>query len=1062
VRRQEDAVKSFIDVFIRRWTFALMLTVGLIVFGLFSYPKVGVDLFPSVEFPFVSVTVIYPGADPASMEDKVAKPIEDALSSMAGIKTLQTINLESVTQVLIEFELSVDGAQATQDVRDKIGAIDAILPDGIESMNIQKFDVGAMPILTVALSAPASVSARELTRLAEDVVKERIQRIPGVGAVELIGGREREIHVEIDPVKLQQRGLAPGDVAMALQGQNLELPAGRITEGNQELVVTTKGAFDSLQQIADAPIVSGPGFAVRIGDVATVRDDMAEKRSHASVDGKPAIALVVQKTSGANTVAVASMVKAALAELGPRLAQAQASSTITQDNAPFIEQSFHEVQFDLGLGALLAVVIVFGFLRDPRATFISALALPTSVIATVWFLDLLGFTFNMMTMLALSLSIGLLIDDAIVVIENIHRHLEGGKAPAAASSEGTGEIALAVLATTLSIVAVFLPVATMKGMIGRFFLQFGVTVSVAVLVSLFVSFTLTPMLSARLLKVSHGKRFILSRAIERVLDGIDHLYRRTLGFVLRSLWTKLATFVLAVAVLIGSCGMGSTVKTEFLPEEDRSQMSIDVELPVGTSLGFTTDVVERIAADVRAQVPGVDNTYVQVGGGGTGKVNMAKIYVNLVKPSQRGYGQQELMAWARERYQPFTERGFKIAANQVDMAGGDSGFKQQAVQFNLRSNDMDRLVKAAADLQAAMARTGKFVDLDSTYSSGKPQIEIDPDRVAAADLGVPVAAIATTLRALAAEDKVTDYKDPADLDIYDVKLTLSSESEKSLTTLSNLTVRSTSNELVPLSSVVKVQRGVGPAEIDRQSRMRQITVLANLAPGVAQGEAATLVEKLADEVVPPDIVKQTSGMAQMMQESFAYMIQALLLAIILVYMILAAQFNSLIHPFTIMMSLPFAVIGAFGGLVLSGANMSIFGMIGLIMLMGLVTKNAILLVDYANHKKEEGLSTHDALLAAGPVRLRPILMTTAAMILGMLPIALALGEGGESRAPMAIVVIGGLITSTVLTLVVVPVVYSFFEWLRHVFGGKKGSPPPAIAVTDPPPPPPPYEYTPYT
>jgi HAE1 family hydrophobic/amphiphilic exporter-1 len=488
--------------------------------------------------------------------------------------------------------------------------------------------------------------------------------------------------------------------------------------------------------------------------------------------------------------------------------------------------------------------------------------------------------------------------------------------------------------------------------------------------------------------------------------------------------------------------MGSKVKNEFLPEEDRSQMSIDIEMPVGTSLGFTSDVVERIAADVREQIPGVDNTYVQVGGGGTGKVNMAKVYVNLVSPSKRTYTQQHLMAWARTRYESLAAKGLKVAVNQVDMAGGDSGFKQQAVQFNLRSNDMDRLIKASEDLKAAMKETGKFVDIDSTYASGKPQIEIDPDRVAAKDLGVPVASIATTLRALAAKDKVTDYKDPVDLDIYDVKLTLSSASEQSLTTLSNLTVRAASNELVPLSSVVKVKRGEGPSELNRQARMRQITVLANLAPGVAQGESATLVENLAKKVVPPDIVQETSGNAQMMQESFGYMLQALLLAIILVYMILAAQFNSLIHPLTIMLSLPFAVIGAFGGLVMSGSNMSIFGMIGLIMLMGLVTKNAILLVDYANHKKEEGLSTRDALLAAGPVRLRPILMTTAAMILGMLPIALALGEGGEGRAPMAIVVIGGLISSTVLTLIVVPVVYSFFEWVRH----PRRKEPPAAAV----------------
>jgi len=1045
-------MKTLIDLFIRRATFTLMLIVGLIVFGLFSYRKVGVDLFPNVEFPFVSVVVVYPGADPVSMEDKVAKPIEDALSSMAGIKTMQSVNLEAVTQVLIQFELSVDRNQATQDVRDRISAIDAQLPDGIDSIQIQKFDVGAMPIMTIALSAPDRVTPRQLTELADDVVKERIQRINGVGNVEVIGGREREIHVEIKPAELAARGLTVGDVAMTLASQNLELPAGRITEGNRELVVTTKGAFDSLDDIAGAPIVSGPGFAVRIGDVATVKDDMAEARSHASVDGRPAVALVVQKQSGANTVAVANAIKAELRSLEEQLSRAEAKLTITQDNAPYIERSFHEVQFDLALGALLAVVIIFGFLRDPRATFISALALPTSVVATVWFLNLLGFTFNMMTMLALSLSIGLLIDDAIVVIENIHRHLEAGKPPMVAAREGTSEIGLAVLATTLSIVAVFLPVATMKGLIGRFFLQFGVTVSVAVLISLVVSFTLTPMLSARLLKLQHGKRFFLWRVNEAVLDFIDRLYRRVLGGVLRSFWTKLGTFVLALFILVGSCAMGSQLKTEFLPEEDRAQLSVDIEMPVGTSLAFTTDIAERLAADVRDHAPGVDNTYVQVGGGAAGKVNMAKIYVNLVRPGQRAFTQQQLMAWVRERYAPLADKGMKIAVNQVDFSGGDSGFKQQAVQFNLRGKDMDELVAASEALKKALADSGKFVDIDSTYASGKPQIEIEPDRAAAADLGVPVAVIAQTLRALAAKDKITEYKDPEDLDLYQVKVTMPEDVEKSFTTLSNLAVRSTTNQLVPLDSVVQVERGVGPAEIDRQARMRQITVLANLGDGVSQGEAAALVEKLADQVVPPDIIKQTSGQAQMMQESFGYMIEALILAIILVYMILAAQFESLIHPLTIMLSLPFAVVGAFGGLLLTGANLSIFGMIGLIMLMGLVTKNAILLVDYTNHKKAEGLSTHDALMAAGPVRLRPILMTTAAMILGMLPVALALGEGGEGRAPMAIVVIGGLITSTALTLLVVPIVYSFFEWVRHPRRGKgkpgAGQPPEAMVVSE--------------
>ena len=1012
------------DISIRRPIFALMMTVALVVFGVFSYPKVGVDLFPNVEFPFVTAIVVYPGADPVSMEEKVAKPIEDALSSMSGIKMLMSTNLESTTMIMIQFELSVDRDQATQDVRDRISAIEAQLPSGIEPPRIQKMDVGAIPVLSIALSG--DLSPRDLTELADETLKDRIQRIPGVGNVDIVGGREREIHVEIDPAKLAARGLAAGDVAMALQGQNLDLPAGLIEEGTTELVVTTKGAFTNLAEIENAPITSTPVGIVRIGDVADVQDDMAEKRSHASVDGRPAVAIVVQKESGANTVAVANAIKAELATLEDDLTAQGAKVTIVGDNSPYIERSFHEVRFDLLLGGFLAIVIVLGFLRDWRATFIAALALPTSVIATVWLLNIFDYTFNQMTMLALSLSIGLLIDDAIVVIENIHRHLEMGKPPLKAASEGTAEIGLAVLATTFSIVAVFLPVATMEGIIGRFFLQFGVTVAVAVLVSLFVSFTLTPMLASRMLRVSHKRPNIVSRAIEHVLTFIERTYKRILGFALRQ---RALVLVLAVVVGFGSCVLVGQVKTEFLPEEDRSMYAIDVELPTGTSLATTSAVLEAIATDVRETTPGVDNTFVRVGGGAQGEVNIGKIQVNLVRPSKRPWKQSEIMQWTRERYAPLAERDLNIAVNLIDEMGGDSGFKSQAVQFNLRGKNMDELIAAAEALKAELAAHGGFIDIDSTYRAGKPQIEIDPDRLAAAELGVPIAQIATTLRALVARDKVTEYKEG--LDIHEVKITLPEEVERGFESLSNLSVRSGTGELVALDSVVDVERGSGPSKIDRQARMRQITVLANLK-GISQGEANVIVEELAAKVIgDKDIIAETSGMGQVMQESFGYMIQALLLAIILVFMILAAQFESLVHPFTIMLSWVFAPIGAFLGLFIAGQTLSIFAMIGLIMLMGLVTKNAILLVDYANHQKEQGLATKDALLVAGPIRLRPILMTTAAMILGMLPVALALGEGGEVRAPMAVVVIGGLIASTLLTLVVVPVVYSLIEGLRE-------------------------------
>jgi hydrophobic/amphiphilic exporter-1 (mainly G- bacteria), HAE1 family len=1023
------------EIAIKRPVFAFMVIMVPIVFGLMAYPKIGVEQFPSVEFPFVTVVAVYPGADPSSMETKVAKPMEDALSSMGGIKTLQSFSSDSVTQVVIEFQLDVDADKAVQGVRDRLAAIPN-LPRELETPKIQKFDIGAVPIMSLALSG--TLSPRDLTKLAEDVVKQRLGQLKGVGNIDIVGGRPREIHVVIDPARLAARGLTPGDVSAALEGQNLELPAGRIMEGEKEVVVTTKGAFTSLQNIAETPIISAgasPGGAVvRVGDVASVQDDMTEARSHASVDGKSALGLVIQKESGANLVSVAKQVRAEVAAMERMLADKGARLTITDDQAPFIEHSFNDVQFDLVLGAFLAIVIILGFLRDWRATFISALALPTSVIATVWFLSLLGFTFNQMTMLALSLSIGLLIDDAIVVIENIHRHLEQGKSAMRAAYEGTAEIGLAVLATTFSIIAVFAPVATMQGIIGRFFFQFGITVSIAVLLSMFVSFTITPMLSARLLKVSHGQAGWLSRTIERFLLGMERWYKRLLGAALAH---RGLTVVFAVLVLIGSCALVTQVKTEFVPEDDRSSFSVSLELPTGTGLATTQEVVELLAADLRTRCPGVEATFVTVGRG-TSAVNLGQIQIQLRPAHARPYSQQAIMSWVREHYAPLAKGGVKLSLGQ---AGGVGGGDSRPIQFNLRARNMDELIKTSEALVAELRKTKGFVDVDSSYRGGKPQIEVTPDRAAATELGVPVSTIARTVRALVSRDKVTDYKEDADL--FDVRLTLADREQADFPTLTNLMVRSNSGGLVPLSSLVRIERGVGPAEIARQARMRQITVMAGL-DGLVLGEASAKVAEIAKRVVPASVDTEMSGTSQLMAESFGYMVLALILAVLLVYMILAAQFESFIHPFTIMMSLPLAVVGAFGGLYLAGQTLSIFGMIGIIMLMGLVTKNAILLVDFAQKQKLQGASTKDALLTAGPIRLRPILMTTAAMILGMLPVALALGEGGEGRAPMAVVVIGGLITSTVLTLVVVPVVFSLIEGLRDRM--RRGKPPAAKVV----------------
>ncbi len=1015
------------DISIRRPVFAAVLIGALMVLGLFSYPRVGVDLFPDVEFPIVTVTVTYPGADPASMESKVADPVEEAVNTMAGIKTLRSVNLESVTQVFVQFDLETQVDQAAQDIRDRVSSILPQLPDGIDPPKVQKFDVGAAPIMSVAVSG--KLPPRDLTKLADDVVKERIQRIRGVGSVELIGGREREIHILVRPGDLAGFGLTVEDVANALRAQNLDMPAGRFEEGSRELTVKVEGEVDDVAQIQEI-VIPGPPMPpgasdgravattlVRIRQVADVVDGTEEARSWSSMDGASAVALVVRKQSGSNTVAVAQQVRAELEKLRPDVARAGGALSVPADWSTYIEHSINDVKFDLLFGGVLAVLIILFFLHDVRATLISAVAIPSSVVATFWFVEVMGFTFNNMTMLALSLSIGILIDDAIVVIENIYRHLSTGKRAREAASDATSEIGLAVIATTACIVAVFLPVAFMKGIVGRFFFQFGLTVSFAVAVSALVSFTVTPMLASRILREHSGRPALIFRPFAWFLDHVDRVYRAILGWSLRH---RAVTLVLAAFSLVAAVVLVSRVQSEFIPPEDRSEFQVNLELPVGSSLELTRKFTEAVAGDLRAHAAGVAHTFVTVGGGDQGQVHQAQINIQMSPRAERSFHQMEAMAWLHERYKDVENVTFSVVPINA-VSGG--GFRNQLVQFNVRGPDLDKLAEVTRNLVAELKKIPGFVDLDTTHRTGRPEVTIQVDRERAGDLGVPIAAIATTLRHLIAGDKVSELKEG--LDIYDVTMELPERQKAGIESLSNLKVRSQSGQLVDMSNVVRVQPESGPAAIERQARQRQITVLANLEQSLMPlGQATQEVLKASTKVVPASLTSDFAGMAEVMAESFQYMGLALMLAVVFVYMLLAAQFNSFVHPFTIMLSLPLSVVGAFGALYISGFTLNIFSMIGVIMLMGLVTKNAILLVDYTNTLRERGLPLREALLEAGPVRLRPILMTTAAMVFGMLPVALALSEGGETRAPMAVTVIGGLLTSMLLTLVVVPVVYS--------------------------------------
>jgi len=1008
------------EISIRRSVFAAMMIAALMVFGFYSLPRIGVELFPNVEFPVITATVIYPGADPETMETKVADPIEEALQSLSGVKRMTSRNYESVTSVILEFELEVDGNLALQDVRDKVLAIERDLPKGIDPPVIQKFNTGAAPVLSVALSGDMPI--RELTKIAKDEVKQRVQQVPGVGTVDLIGAREREIQVLVDPARMTGFGLTVDDVSGAIQAGNIELPAGYVKTGGSELTIKTKGEVKSAEEIGDIVIRGVGGAAIRVKDVAKVVDGVEEARSASFLNGSPALALVVRKQSGANVVALADKVREEIEELRPELAKRGITLAIPTDNSVFAEHAIDDVKFDLILGAALTVLIILVFLHDLRATFIAALAIPTSVVATFAFMAYMGFSFNNISMLALSLSIGILVDDAIVVIENIYRHLEMGKPRMRAALDATSEIGLAVIATTFSIVAVFVPVAFMEGIIGRFFFQFGLTVSAAVLISMLVSFTLTPMLSSRIMRMQHTHtQGIFARSFNRMFTGVENIYAAVLRWALRHPWL---TVLMAIGTFIGSLALVSRVPAEFIPQQDQSQFAVNVELPTGTALEATVATAEAVAGDLRQNLGGVRDVFTTIGGGAQGQVNRGHIEVMLQPRKQRAFTQQDAMAWARERFSGI--EGVLVTVEEINLFGGDGGFRTQPVQFSIRGTDLDEVTAAAQALRAELDKTGNFVDLDITYRGGKPEVAIHVDRNKAADLGVPVASIARTIRALMAGDPISDLKEGSD--IYDVILQMPDEQRANVEALSNLKVRAVTGQLVDLASVVTVGRSSGPSEIERQNRLRQIVVLADIK-GVTLGQAQEIVKEAAARVVPANLTTSFLGDAEIMIEAFTSMILALGLAVVLVYMILGAQFDSLIQPVTIMISLPLSVIGAFGGIYLAGMTLNIFSFIGLIMLMGLVTKTAILLVDFTNGERAHGAEIQDALVKAGRIRLRPIVMTAAATIFGMVPVALALGEGGEARAPMAVIVIGGMITSTVLTLVVVPVAYLLFDRL---------------------------------
>jgi len=1021
---------------IRRPVFATMIIMALVVLGLVSYPELGVDLFPRVELPIVNIITTLKGASPEIMDIDVTDKIEEAVNTINGVKSITSISSEGVSSITVEFVLERDIDLAVQDVREKISLIRNKLPTDIAEPIIQKVDTDATPVMYLSLSGQRSV--RELSTYADEVLKEQLQRINGVGALRLFGLQLRQVRIWLDADRMRAYNVSAGEVAQVLARENMELPGGRIEETVKEYGVKVKGELPSAQDFNDLIVAWWQGAPVRIRDIGRAEDGMEERRTISRFNGVPSVNIGIQKQSGTNTVEVIDRVKKELVKIRQQLPPGM-DLNIAFDQSIFIKRSIREVQYHLILGGILAVIAILLFLKNLRVTLISAIALPVSVISTFTLMRAFDFTFNNMTMLGLTLSVGILIDDAIIVIENIYRHIEAGKEPKEAADFATSEIGLAVMATTLAIVVIFLPVAFMRGIIGRFFMSFALTVVFAVLVSLLVSFTLTPMLASIFLKRREGERRglpILSRLgdwFENNYYRLEGIYRRLLDYVLnhrgKVLLAALVTFVLSLFI---TKFMGK----EFVPPEDQGRFLVRLEAPIDYSVEKVNELFSQ-AEKIICSLPEVQSVnYLQgLGPGGSGQVNKGVIMVNLTEKKNRERSQEDIKAYLRRQLRQIP--GLKAMAEDVAFISGMG--RNVPIQFTIRGTDINQLAYYTKQFVSELSQIPGIVDIDTSLEAGKPELKVFIDREKAAALGVSVASITEAINLLVSgEVDITKYKDEGRGRRYDLRVRLFAQDRRDFSDLGRICVRARDGRLVELANLITIQEGGAPSTIWRVDRQRAHIIYAGLEKKPL-GQAKEEIDNLAARLLPPDFTTLHKGYADTMQESFYYLIFALFLGIVLAYMVLAAQFESFLHPITILLSMPLALVGAFGALLLTGKTINIFSMIGLILLMGLVKKNAILLVDYTNTLRGRGLSRREAIKEAGPVRLRPILMTTFAMVFGMVPVAFGVGEGAETRSPMGVAVIGGLLTSLFLTLLVVPAAYDLFdEWLDKMRRRKDG------------------------
>jgi hydrophobic/amphiphilic exporter-1 (mainly G- bacteria), HAE1 family len=1013
--------------------FATMMMAALLVIGLFSYRQLGIDQFPNIDFPMVVVTTTYPGASPETVESDVTRKIEDAINTVSGVDTLTSRSLDGQSVVTIQFNLSTNSNVAAQDVREKVSAIRAQFRKEVNEPTITRFNPDDAPIISIAVESK-SLKLRELTTLADQVIAKRLQAVRGAGKATIVGGVKRQIEIRLKPDRLLALNMGVDQVISAVRAENQDLPAGNITRGREDRVVQIQGLAKDPREFLNLIVAQRGATPVRLSEVADVVDGQQEIENLALVDGKPVLVIDVVKVQGANTIDVADGVRKAVAALQKGGLPADVRLSVVRDSSQGIRNSVNDVQATMIEGGVLTVLIVFLFLHSWRSTVITGLTLPIAVIGTFAVLQALGFTLNVMSLMALSLAIGILIDDAIVVRENIARHLAMGVEHRQASLDGTNEIGLAVLATTFSIVAVFIPVAFMGGIIGRFFFQFGMTVSAAVLISLFVSFTLDPMLSSvwhdpSIGRAPKGLPGRVVRFMDGALEAVHKVYRPALCWCLSH---RLVVLGGTVGIFLASFLLVPLIGVEFVPAADLGETSVTVTAPVGSSLAYTQTKVEQAEAALR-EFPEVEYTYSTINTGSSIGKNVASIYVRLKGIKLRKRSPDQLAAPFRARLSSIP--GIEVSIGIPGLGGGSNKPIQVSIQ-GPRIDELDRLSQATL---AQMRMVKGLVDIDSSLKAARPTLDVRINRALASDLGISLQQVSDALRPLLTGEDASSWKD-IDGQTYVVNVRLPVEGRATRADLARLFLASKQNgddgspRMVPLSQIAELTPGVGHSQINRRDLFREVLLTANVA-GRPAGDASTdLTKALSTMQLPPGYRFVLGGSTKDIAETTGYAGSALLMAVIFIYLILASQFGSFLQPLAIMVSLPLSLIGVFLGLLAWGSTLNIFSAIGFIMLMGLVVKNAILLVDFINQARAAGMERDEAILEAGEIRLRPILMTTLAMVFGMLPMALGIGEGASQRAPMAHAVIGGLISSTLLTLVVVPVILTLFDDLARWLG----------------------------